>query len=68
MELFIELKKHNYFSIFSGVPTDSGVPLYNDFYQSSIYQEVVNILSIMREIYVDINTFLYMKSRLNNAI
>lgn len=50
MELFIELKKHNYFSIFSGVPTDSGVPLYNDFYQSSIYQEVVNILSIMREI------------------
>lgn len=50
MELFIELKKHNYFSIFSGVPTDSGVPLYNDFYQNSIYQEVVNILSIMREI------------------
>ncbi|MCX2962447.1 hypothetical protein [Rodentibacter caecimuris] len=44
MDLFNELKKYNYFSIFSGIPSNSRVPLYNDFYQDEIYKEVVDNL------------------------
>lgn len=44
MELFEQLKKFNYFSIFSGIPNIAKVASHNDFCQNKLYQEVVDNL------------------------